>query len=332
MAEKDRAIDELEAVIQKYLAPSDPQIPLHYLAQAMGRSAVSRMRLMAHHPRQYADKGASMSAAETETLFTLSLTMLEVDSSGHSSNQLRHFLWHVDHHFMYDAFVYVLSQLPTRVAGPLANRAWRQIDVVYLHHSDVFSTKNALHAAIGNMIQRAWNARERYLLSTGVLAHEIPTPTCLSLLRAKRTGHVQMPATVTSQPTTETHARSPWQNQDQAPNQPPTLGPTHTDCHPTLQALTPESLPVPLSYANSASGYEAAVPPERCADDTSGVVASGADAGAGGWLETGPARVLEGADGLLVQEEYSPMDWIYWDELLQGNEMQRFANEDWDIL
>ena len=61
IAEKDKAIDALEVRFQeKFIKYCDPSIPLHLLASFVARSIICTMRLMAHHPRQYPDKGASM--------------------------------------------------------------------------------------------------------------------------------------------------------------------------------------------------------------------------------------------------------------------------------
>ena len=59
IASKDKAIEGLEAVFQeKFIKYCDPSIPLQLLMIYMAKSVLLTMKIMAHHPRQYPDKGA----------------------------------------------------------------------------------------------------------------------------------------------------------------------------------------------------------------------------------------------------------------------------------
>jgi len=56
---KEKAIADLEKVFdQKYIQYCDPSIPLQLLIIYMSKSVLLTMRIMAHHPRQYPDRGA----------------------------------------------------------------------------------------------------------------------------------------------------------------------------------------------------------------------------------------------------------------------------------
>ncbi|KAK9387170.1 hypothetical protein V1515DRAFT_615798 [Lipomyces mesembrius] len=161
MQVKDKAIDELENRLeQKYLRYCDPSIPLHLLSSLLARTAVCQMRVNAHHFRQYPDKGANMPQIEKDMLFSTSLKMIEYDNLAHASKCIQGYLWHVNVFFQLDAFIYVLSELRTRVAGELVDRAWQQVILVNDYHPEMITdTRNALYFAIGNVAVRAWEKR-----------------------------------------------------------------------------------------------------------------------------------------------------------------------------
>jgi hypothetical protein len=182
IAEKDKAIDELEIRFeQKYVRYCDPSIPLHLLVMYVAKSVICTMRLMAHHPRQYPDKGASMPQKEKDMLFTESLKELEFDSLGHTIKSVQRYLWHIHVHFQLDAFIYLISELRHRTSGDLVERAWQQVQHAFEYRPEIISnTKNSLYVAVGNLTLKAWQKREE---TKGV---QVPPPRFISLLRSQR--------------------------------------------------------------------------------------------------------------------------------------------------
>ncbi|KAE8441170.1 hypothetical protein EG329_005799 [Mollisiaceae sp. DMI_Dod_QoI] len=180
--EKDKAIDELEVRFEeKFVRFCDPSIPLHLLAIYVAKSVICTMRIMAHHPRQYPDKGASMPQKEKDMLFSESLKELEYDSLGHTTKSIQGFLWHVTSHFQFDAFIYIISELRYRTEGELVDRAWQQVMFSYEHRPEMITdTKNALYVAIGNLTLKAWQKREETSNS------QVPPPRFISQLRTQR--------------------------------------------------------------------------------------------------------------------------------------------------
>jgi len=182
LAEKDRAIDALEIQFEKkFVQYCDPSIPLHLLVIYVAKSVICTMRIMAHHPRQYPDKGASMPQREKDMLFTESLKEMEYDSLGHTTKSIRGYLWHVTSHFQLDAFIYLVSELRHRTSGDLVERAWQQIKISYENRPELITdTKNSLYVAIGNLALKAWAKREEAMGS-----YQAP-PRFVSLLRSQR--------------------------------------------------------------------------------------------------------------------------------------------------
>jgi hypothetical protein len=147
----------------------------------MAKSIICTMRIMAHHPRQYPDKGASMSQREKDIVFTESLKEMEYNSLGHSNKAIRGYLWHITSHFQLDAFIYLISELRYRTSGDLVERAWQQIQFSFENRPEMITdTKNSLYYAIGNITLKAWAKREEAVGSYQV------TPRFISLLRSQR--------------------------------------------------------------------------------------------------------------------------------------------------
>ena len=165
LKEKDQLLNDLEERLEtKYLKYCDPLIPLHILASGVARTAISKMRLVAHHPRQYPDGGVGMPQEEKDMLFAVSLGMIESDTQGRATKSMKRYLWHINNYFQLDAFIYMISELRRRTFGPLVDRAWQQIQQVYDNHVELTSDlENALYVAIGNLTLKAWPPREAEL-------------------------------------------------------------------------------------------------------------------------------------------------------------------------
>ncbi|KAK9237849.1 fungal-specific transcription factor domain-containing protein [Lipomyces kononenkoae] len=191
---KDKAIDELENRLdQKYLKYCDPSIPLHLLSSLMAKTAICRMRLMAHHPRH---KSADMPRSEKDMLFSLSLKMIEYDSISHASEDIRRYLWHVNVFFQVEALIYILSELCYRPSGELVDRAWQQVGLAYDNHPDMVSdTHNLLYLAIGDLALKAWEKRADGTADTNGIYQMMMTPRFISSLKSRRESKAAQNAT-----------------------------------------------------------------------------------------------------------------------------------------
>ena len=97
VATKDEDIDNFEQRLEsKVLRFCDALYPLHFLTSIVGRAALSTIRLITHHPSQYADGGASMPQDEKDMLFRLSMKMIKYDQLVRATKILHKYLWHVE--------------------------------------------------------------------------------------------------------------------------------------------------------------------------------------------------------------------------------------------
>ncbi|KUI68464.1 hypothetical protein VM1G_04121 [Cytospora mali] len=190
--DKDALIDQFEAHMnENYLKYLDSAIPLHLMAEGGVRSAICKMRLMAHHPSQYPDKGKCMPRTERDMLFQMAVQMVEYDVLGKSTRTLDSFSWHLDVAFQIDAFVFMLIASRTQSAdAPLTKKAWHLASEMYKHRPALMEdTDNELYAAVRELTLRAWDAREADIARSNL--ESIPMPEFISKLRERKARKVQ---------------------------------------------------------------------------------------------------------------------------------------------
>ncbi|EMR83249.1 putative fungal specific transcription factor domain-containing protein [Botrytis cinerea BcDW1] len=281
IAEKDKTIDELEARLQdKYLQYCDPSIPLHLLSIYVAKSVICTMRLMAHHPRQYPDKGASMPQKERDMLFNESLKMLEYDGLGHSEKLVQRYLWHIHVHFQLDAFIYLLSELRRRERGELVDKAWQQVELAYEFRAEMLNdTKSSLYFALGNLVLKAWEKREEGSRSPD----QVTPPRFISILRSQRQKHDQVQRSIEqhddiSDPfRTVNHWQMPATAESYVRQKPPDYIPPPQPSQPGPSMHMPMQMPQEQPWLASDSFLDTSMP------------------------------------------DITPMDWEYWQTLLDGD-------------
>lgn len=185
MRTKDQLIDQFETHMQEtYLKFLDSAIPLHLMADGGVRSAVCKMRLMAHHPSQY--KGKPMPRSERDMLFATSVQMVEYDVLGKSTRALDAFSWHLDVAFQIDALVFMLIASRTQVAdAPLTRKAWKLVSDMYRCRPSLLEdSRNELYAAVRALTLRAWTAREAEMARNHLEPQ--PVPEVISELRERQ--------------------------------------------------------------------------------------------------------------------------------------------------
>lgn len=161
LQEIDRAIDELEnALEEKFVKHCDPSIPLHLVTLLVARSAVRMVRLAAHHPRCYQERGERMTQSEKDRLFAICMDVAEYGNVLQTTKTTQRYLWHVDYHFPWDVLIYMLSELRHRTVGKETAKAWHFIDVSCTRYYRQLGPKarSPLHLAIANLGLKAWAA------------------------------------------------------------------------------------------------------------------------------------------------------------------------------
>ena len=201
IAEKDKTIDDLENLLHnKYLKFTDPSMTLHTLCHGFVVSALGKMRLIAHHPRQWPNDGSDMPQHEKDYVLSTSSRILEFDCMGHATKVLHKFFWHINVYFQLDAFVFLLSELSRRDSGPLVDDAWNVVFSIYKYHPELMNDrkKNRLFVAVGRLTLRAWKVREAGLKRQMDVPPE--TPDFITSLRKFEHPEDSLPSTTNLHP------------------------------------------------------------------------------------------------------------------------------------
>ena len=158
VAIKDKAIDELHAMFQRrFLQYCDPSIAWHLLCSHLAQAIISMMRFMAHSAEYY---NIDMPISEKDLLFDLALQVCAAQTLAYTMKEMQGFMWHVNLHFQWKAFIYLVSELRHRTKGDKVEQAWKVIEKSYEFHPS-FGTEmsvRALPVAVSNLTLKAWEA------------------------------------------------------------------------------------------------------------------------------------------------------------------------------
>ncbi|KAF2464233.1 uncharacterized protein BDR25DRAFT_346753 [Lindgomyces ingoldianus] len=184
VAAKDKAIDELEAMLHhKFLQYCDRSIPWHFMCSYLVKALICMMRFMAHNSEVSTNGTSKMAQAERDVLFNISLEVCSFQILAYTTKEMQGFLWHVNMHFQWKALIYLISELRYRTEAPLADDAWKKVQMVFDFHPNFNKevSKRALPIAIGNLTLKAWDA---YLTARGM--PEGGEPYFIQVLRSQR--------------------------------------------------------------------------------------------------------------------------------------------------
>ncbi|KAH7081227.1 hypothetical protein BKA63DRAFT_405963 [Paraphoma chrysanthemicola] len=165
VAIKNKAITELEVLFdRKFLQYCDPSIPWHLMCSQLGKAIIFMMRFMAHSTEYY---NVDMLQAEKDLLFDLALQVIAAQNLAYTMKEMQGFMWHVNLHFQWKAFVYLLSELRYRFDGPVVDKAWGEVAKAHDYHPsfDKELALRALPVAVSNLTLKAWDA---YIAHRGV--------------------------------------------------------------------------------------------------------------------------------------------------------------------
>lgn len=287
--EKDKLIDQFEAHMdENYLKHLDPAIPLHLMAEGGVRSATCKMRLMAHHPSQYPDKGKSIPQSERDILFKVSVKMVEYDVLGKSTKTLDNFSWHIDNAFQIDAFVFMLISSRNQDANAeLTNKAWQLVSDMYKHRPSLMDdTNNELYAAVRELTLHAWEAREAKIAHNNM--EPITLPQVIAELRERKARKTIPTGTSSATSTTAT-------------SMPPETS--------ALHRLAGVATQVDSRNAYNNVGYVYGMAPELTTNSFQPVLDHQFDS------------IFRNLSGEM--DAAGPVDWDYWDGLLERNNVFR---------
>lgn len=178
---KETAIAELERLFeQKFLRHCDPSITWHLMCSHLAKAIIFMMRFMAYGASY---QGKTETQAEKDALFSMALQVLTSSNLVYTKKEMQGFMWHVNMHFQWKAYVYILSELRYRTSGPEVEQAWQNVQLTYEFHPsfDEELAKRALPIAVSNLALKAWEA---YTAANGVSQNG--EPLFIQLIRSRQ--------------------------------------------------------------------------------------------------------------------------------------------------
>lgn len=93
--------------------------------------------------------------------------MIEYDNVLQSAETLRGYRWYTYMHFPVPAYMFLVTELRRRTAGPVVERAWVAVEDNYGLRSGMNNLHSPMHAAFGGLLIKAWDARAAGLREEG---------------------------------------------------------------------------------------------------------------------------------------------------------------------
>lgn len=158
LAAKDKAIDELEALYQrKFLDFCDRSIPWHFMCTYLAKGVIAMLRFIAHCPE---GTDSNLPPSEKDLLFGWAVSVVRFQNMIYTMKEMQGYLWHVNKHFQWKAFVYFVSALKYRTEGPEVDAAWKEVQIVFECNPNFSSqvSRQALPIAVATLTLGAWDA------------------------------------------------------------------------------------------------------------------------------------------------------------------------------
>ncbi|TAQ86966.1 hypothetical protein B7494_g4720 [Chlorociboria aeruginascens] len=151
----------LEKMIEdKYLKSCDPDNPLHFMTIWTARAFLAKYRLVEYHSK-YSGPFVHQTESARDTAICHALNILECDTKLMSSPLTKGFLWSVNFHFPFPAYIQIVQELKRRPLSVQAEQAWTVMGHNYEARFDALSSDDSLFLKVfAKMILQSWEARE----------------------------------------------------------------------------------------------------------------------------------------------------------------------------
>ncbi|KAK3685118.1 fungal-specific transcription factor domain-containing protein [Podospora appendiculata] len=147
--------------------------PVHELAIEMRKHVVQKVTELITYPKIQPSWGGEQKSMQSNA-FKVAVGTLEHDESNYMAQKDKGFIWHSLVHFRIEIFMYLAGQLCHRTEGPLVDRAWHQVGVVYTFHPHLLDVSSKTNYTLAIFILKAWRKREEILISRTGRVPETP--------------------------------------------------------------------------------------------------------------------------------------------------------------
>lgn len=127
----------------------------HQMASVMIKSILDHLRFLSKLPG--IQVGSSGLQLDDETLLTVAVMELEIHTSTAIASKSLGFTWFALLNMPLDVLIVVVRRLDRLTDGDLVERAWKQIELTYTLHQELFDMESETNQALAYLILGAWH-------------------------------------------------------------------------------------------------------------------------------------------------------------------------------
>lgn len=151
----------LEKTIEdKYLKSCNLENPLHFMTVWTTRAHLAKNRLVEHFSR-FSRSSMQQTDSQRDAALFHAVSMLECDTKLVTSSLAKGYLWLVNFHFPFPAYIHLFQDLRRRPVGDHAERTW---EIMSDNYEARFTFRrqgdNPLSKIFAKIVLQAWKARE----------------------------------------------------------------------------------------------------------------------------------------------------------------------------
>ncbi|KAL9131066.1 MAG: hypothetical protein Q9217_000889 [Psora testacea] len=125
-------LTEVEKTIHdKVLVHCDPSNPIAWVASVIARLIMCRIRLVVYHPVEFADRPSARTNVSGEQLLETAVQVLEYSNLLDTEPAAAQWQWFFKTYVQWYTLATTLAELCVQSKGPLVERAWRIVDLVF---------------------------------------------------------------------------------------------------------------------------------------------------------------------------------------------------------
>ncbi|OCL13975.1 hypothetical protein AOQ84DRAFT_309716 [Glonium stellatum] len=151
----------LEKMIEdKYLRFCNPENPLHFMTIWTARGQLAKNRLIETYSK-FSTSSVPQTDAQRDDAISYALKMLECDTKLMNSPLTKGYLWLVEFHFQFTAYMHLTQDLRRRPVGDHTEQAWETMSENYeARFMCLGENNNPLFKIFAKVVLQAWEARE----------------------------------------------------------------------------------------------------------------------------------------------------------------------------
>lgn len=132
LGEKSRMLAEFEDYVQKDILPHcDLSKPAAWVTSVVAQIIIRRLRLSMYHPMQHNSRPVERPQVSRETLLKTAIECMELSHLLDTEPVAARWRWFFKTYVQWHALAATLVELCVQTKGPLVERAWRIVDVVF---------------------------------------------------------------------------------------------------------------------------------------------------------------------------------------------------------